>query len=306
VPKVKYDVSNTEFGESGDFENAQPGVYSAVIKEINPGFAKGEGGKPDRSRPRLEVIYNELKPIDNPKDKTRYSQIWDYLSFSEASEYRMAQFLEAIGVATPKKRSGSWDTEKKVGTVVKVRVKADVDLNDNYRAKIAGVFAFEGGGDEEELDDEEYDEEDEEEEEVEEEEVEEYDEEAEEDYSDWSVGDLKEELEERGLSTSGRKNTLVKRLEDDNAAAEEEEEEEPEEEEDEELEDEESDEEDEEDEEEEEESYTEWSVAELRDEAGERDLSTSGSKKALIARLEEDNEGAEEEEDEEEEEAAPF
>jgi hypothetical protein len=57
--KIKYDVSeiNPEDSAGGALEDPRPGVYNCVIKEINHGFSKGEDGKPDKSRARLEVVF---------------------------------------------------------------------------------------------------------------------------------------------------------------------------------------------------------------------------------------------------------
>lgn len=77
--------------------------------------------------------------------------------------------------------------------------------------------------------------------------------------------------------------------------------------EDEDNEDEDEDEEDEEDEVEEVEDYNDYSIAQLRKEADRRGLDTKGNKKALVARLEEDDESDEDEpEDEDEEEEVDY
>lgn len=233
MAKLKFAVDSVDYGQAGDFEQPKPGVYVAEIQEINAGYAKGDDNKPDRSRPRLEVIFGNLKKLDDPDDDTVYARLWRYLSYSDAAEIYMAQFLEALGVATEKKRKGTWDPDEHIGKKVKIRVAADTDLNNEYRGKVAGVFAFDE--DEEDFDDEEEEDVDVDEEEEEEEDVDEDDEEDEEDededededeeeeeedeeeedesYEDWTVAELKEECEARDLKTSGSKKALAKRLE---------------------------------------------------------------------------------------------
>lgn len=310
MAKLKYDVSGIEYGEAGDLEQPKPGVYKATIKEINPGFSKDkDSGNPDRSRPRLEVVLGDLHPLNDPDDTTKYAQLWRYLSYSEAAEIYMAQFMEAIGVATSKKRKGTWDPDEHVGKTVKIRVVADTNQDGDYRGKVNGIFAYDG----EDGDDDEYeepeddgDEDDEDEEEPE--------------YTDMTLQELRAEAVERGLlkkkeASSKKTKTLIALLEEDDEAEDDDEDEEDEEEddngadEDEEDDDteEDEDEEDEDDEDEEDdEPYEEWSIQELRDACEERDLKTTGSKKALIKRLEDDDEEGDDEDDEDDDDESPF
>lgn len=141
-------------GESGDFEQPQPGIYIAELTEINEGFSKGEDNKPDKSRPRLECIYKIVgEGRDGSKPEKQYSRLWDYVSFSEAAEWKVAQFGLALGL---KMKNGAIDDAietdaDKPGTVigrtVMIRVKKDSDLEGNYRGKIASLMPV-GGGDE--------------------------------------------------------------------------------------------------------------------------------------------------------------
>lgn len=143
MPKITFDVSGSDpDNATKDVEPPKPGLYTCKVAEINPGFSKdSETGKPDKSRPRLEVVYR----IQGKKSTG--APLWDYLSFSEASQWKLDQFLQAVGIATKKKRKGSFDTAKVVGKTVKVRVVGE-GSGDNYRARVKGVFKFDGAADE--------------------------------------------------------------------------------------------------------------------------------------------------------------
>lgn len=304
MAKVKYDVTGTEFGQQKEFA-AQPkkGVYPAKIVEINPGFSKGEDGKPDKSRPRLEVIYEIMdKDAVSPEGESAFgARIWDYVSpKSEAAEWRYAAWLEALGIAGEKKkdRKGEFDTDEYVGAMVKIRVKPDTNLDGDYRAKVGGIFAL--PEDEVPSDDDEDDDEDNEDNEDDEEEDEE-DEEEEVDYSELTIKDLRELVVERELLTKKKaaaekkKKALIELLEEDDASDEDEDEDEDEDDGDEDDEDEDDD--DEGDEDEEELPFEEWSIKELRTECEKRGLNSKGKKAALVKRLEADAEDDDDDED---------
>lgn len=141
-------------GESGDFEQPKPGIYIAELTEVNEGFSKGDDGKPDKSRPRLECIYKIVgEGREGSKPEKQYSRLWDYVSFSEAAEWKLAQFGLALGL---KMKNGGIDDAieieaDKPGTVigkqVMIRVKKDSDLEGNYRGKIASLMAVGSGDD---------------------------------------------------------------------------------------------------------------------------------------------------------------
>lgn len=156
--KVKIKVGKKaveEAGKSGDFEQPKPGVYTATLVECKPGFTKGDDGKPDKSRPYLECIY-QIDGVgrEGKKPEVQYSRLWDYVSFSEASEWKQAQFGIAMGLEVTASGGidGSIETEEnKPGTVigrkVVIRVKKDSDQEGNYRGKIASVMPADGGAD---------------------------------------------------------------------------------------------------------------------------------------------------------------
>lgn len=136
MPKITFDVSNSDPDKATqDVEPPKPGVYVCKVAEINTGFSKNDDGKPDKERPRLEVVYRIHK------GNSKGAPLWDYLSFSEASQWKLDQFLQAVGVANKKKRKGSFDSAKVVGKLVKVRVTGQ-GSGEDYRARVRGVFAY--------------------------------------------------------------------------------------------------------------------------------------------------------------------
>lgn len=155
--KIKVGKEDVEKSEaSGDFEPAPVGLYVLELIEVNPGFAKGEGGKEDKSRPYLECIWRpvglgrEGKPLT-----TQYSQIWDYVSFGEASKWKMAQFALAIGLKTNAKGEIDGEIEIEdgkpgtiIGTKVIGRLKKDSDQEGNYRPKVGNLSHIDGAASE--------------------------------------------------------------------------------------------------------------------------------------------------------------
>ena len=267
---LKFDVTGSDPARANqNFEPPKPGVYRAKVAEINSGFSKTDG-KPDRTKPRLEVIYH----IQHPDYMN--APLWDYIAFTEASQWKLDQFLQATGVATAKKRKGSFDTDRLIGKFVNVRVRAGKNLQDEYKADVGGVWAateededFEDEDAEEEEDLEEDEDEDEEDEEAEEEE-----DEPEDVYAGMSVAQLRTAAKDKGLETKGTASAIKTRLiEFDEAQAEE-------------------DEEDEEDEEAEDDGYDALSLKDLRAELDERGLEHAEvkGKANLIALLRENDE----------------
>lgn len=156
---IQFDLSGAdedvwEQGESIDAEPPKKGIYQARVKEINPGFSKGDDGKPDKKRPRLEVVWEIIGDSDGDADALATlgheggsclsAWVWDYVSFSDASEWKQAQFFKTLGVANPKKTKGKFDAEKFEGKfVAKIRVKADTNLDGDYKAKVAATWPWE-------------------------------------------------------------------------------------------------------------------------------------------------------------------
>lgn len=137
----------------GDFELPPKGIYVLKLKEINP-------HKTDSGSESLECVWKiEGVGKENVKPAVNYGSVWDYVGFSDDSEWKRAQFGVAVGL---KMKAGAIDDTietdpdkpgTKVGTLVIARLKHDRS-GDEPRAKIGwmGPFDSEGhelGGDEE-------------------------------------------------------------------------------------------------------------------------------------------------------------
>lgn len=147
-PVVKFDVSSSDPGEAAgkEFQQARPGVYKAVVQKclVN---------KPEGKDRRIEVTY---KLADKSAGKADGQWLTDYLSLeSEASVWKLDQFLLAFGFASAKKRKGQFNTDEVMGKACKIRVKADSYTPSGsdeaeYRAKIGAVLPASGGDETEE------------------------------------------------------------------------------------------------------------------------------------------------------------
>lgn len=150
MPIVKFDVSGTDPKDafSGGGKQPTPGVYKVKIKELKPGFRKGDNGQPDKTAPRLEVVAEIVSD-----KKFKGAVLYDYIAFSEASQWKMDQFLQVFGLASNSKRKGSFDTSKIVNKTTKVRVVGDT-YNGDYRAKLGSYLLDDDGAGSDEPDDE--------------------------------------------------------------------------------------------------------------------------------------------------------
>jgi len=229
---VEFDLSgmsDEEFvqDDSPNFaEQPKPGVYTFLIKEIIPGYTQG-----DKSRPRLEVVLDvvadgkgeteSLKTSGKEGGDCTGARIWDYVSFSDASEWKQKQFFKAIGEASPKKKKGKFNAEKHEGkTRFLAVVKADSNQEGDYRAKIGTIFPIGedaatvemDDGLEDELEKDELEPEEPESEELEEDEDDDWDDEEEEEdelteeqIRAMNPAQLKELAKEHGISLKGLK-----------------------------------------------------------------------------------------------------
>ncbi len=171
MAKIKFAVDPDAFDQTGFAEQPKPDVYEAKIVEINAGYSKDDAGQEDKSRPRLEVIYE----ITDPKAKTKGNdggsalgaRVWDYVTFGKGSQWKLAQFTKAFGLADKGKPSGEFDTAKlaekvtdidkngkKVtketghpGAKCKLRTGPGSDLDGGFKAKVRSILPIGGDGD---------------------------------------------------------------------------------------------------------------------------------------------------------------
>lgn len=170
--KIKYNVKGADHkaNAEGGGEVTPKGVYIAELAEANLGYSKDDDGKPDKDRPRIECIWKPIAQADgSPLDKN-YMPVWDYVSFSDAAEWKLDQFLQSIGVDTESEEEGELDLTRfaakvtnlkgeeskgKKGTPVKckIRVVGGKNLEGDYKPKIGGTYRL-TDEDEEALDEE--------------------------------------------------------------------------------------------------------------------------------------------------------
>lgn len=168
MAKVKIKAGKDSFEnvdkDQGDFVVPPAGYYTMVLKECNDGFSKDQDGNVDKKRPRLECIY-EIVGVgqeDGPVEEN-YGNIWDYVSFSDESEWKRAEFLWALGLVSKKGDADvTIDTDEITGKKVLARLKREKGrgADDAPRAKVAKLLRFSdadseaafgsGGGEEDE------------------------------------------------------------------------------------------------------------------------------------------------------------
>jgi hypothetical protein len=177
VATIKYDVSNVESGGGG--EQPQPALYAGKIAAMTARTAKTDG----TAVRDLEVVI-DVGP--------EYARLWTYIKTPDDANYnevahgwKFRELTDALKLP-PK---GSFDTAKQIGKAVNVKVVADTDQEGGYRGRVRSLFLPgkieedgeglpEGGGDEEPL--------------------------TAEELAEWSNDDLKEELEAREITLTGR------------------------------------------------------------------------------------------------------
>lgn len=130
----------------GDFVVPKPGVYVLTMEACNHGFSKTDG-EPDQAKPRLECVYTitGVGPEEAPTTEN-YGKLWDYVSFSESSGWKRAEFLKAFKLADEGATSAdvSVDTDDFVNRKVLARLKHEKGQNagDPPRAKVARLIAY--------------------------------------------------------------------------------------------------------------------------------------------------------------------
>lgn len=279
---IKFDVRSSDPNKAIKGGGDQPpvGMYKGKVVSVVDEQPEGK----DR---RLHCIY-EITHTSEGKKADGYVQLHDYITFAESQDWKMDQFLQAMGVATGTKRTGTFDPDKLKGKKIKIRVKSD-SYNGEYQGKAGGVWKDDGkasAGAEDEPDDDEGEAE------------------AETDDQTWAefgalidseeaddsaIDEITAAAEEAGLDMGDYEESSWEELGqaiDDNTANDDSEEEESE------GDDEDGGDEEGEAEEGEEEPYDAWSIADLRSECEARELETTGAKSVLVKRLEENDEEA--------------
>lgn len=152
MTKVKYNVKGVEPGQ--DFDTPLPqGMYLARIDEATLG--KSQSSSNERIALTLVVVGGEYEN----------RRIWDYVTLTDESAWKMRQFLEAIGeVGDGKSESGTLDLDAVIGQLVRVRVRHENDRrpetleanngNPVVRHRVGALLPTEDGVEDEEPEDE--------------------------------------------------------------------------------------------------------------------------------------------------------
>lgn len=159
---IKYDLSGQDPDESvkvATRESPQPGMYVCTILELNQKEAKSGAG------PQLEVVL-EVTDADKAKNKVfAGSRLWSYVMLPghdswDVTAWKLDQLLQALGVASKRKRKGAFDPDKHVGEEVLVQVRAGKNQNNEYRGEVGAILQYDEdaweSGDDEDDEDEEY------------------------------------------------------------------------------------------------------------------------------------------------------
>jgi hypothetical protein len=126
---IDYDVSDVEEGGGGGSEEPKPSVYPARIVSVTQRDTKSNGDPAND----LQVI------LDLGGD---YRWLYSYIGLGEASDWKLAEFVRAVGL----KDKGKINPDKLKDVMVRVKVNPDT-YEGNYQAK-AGRLMKTVAGDE--------------------------------------------------------------------------------------------------------------------------------------------------------------
>jgi hypothetical protein len=212
---VEYDVTGVEDSQGGGSEQPRPAVYPAMIRVCEQRDTRADGTPANDLRIALDLGGD-------------YAWVWTYIGLGEASEWKLKEFTNALGL----KPKGKFDPDKLVSKMVRVKINPDT-YEGEYRARagrlmkaVKGDTLPEAGEDGAEPED------------LSEEEDQELTAEASADdeeftpsregedfgnYDDWSDEDLEAEVQDRGVTVKGgrgkKKDKWVQALRDDDSAA---------------------------------------------------------------------------------------
>lgn len=237
-----------------DVRGVEPGQdFSTPVPNALYKFRVADAAEEQSKSSGNDMIKLELE-IHSGEYKGR--KVWDYVVFAESTDWKVRQFVDAFGL----KEKGKVSAKKLIGEFVMGKTKTEGSPDDEYgvQSKIAQLLPLPEDEEEAEEEDEEGTEED-----LTWDDLQEYD------RAELKTLIKDEELGIRvtkGKSDDDLREAIAEALEIETEEAEEEEEDE-----------------------EEGEDYSEMSLSELKSECKDRELSTSGTKKALIKRLEEND-----------------
>lgn len=125
---IKYDVTDVETGGGG--EDVQPAMYAGKIVSVTHRTQKTNGDPAND----LEVV------VDVGEN---YKRLWTYVGLGVG--WKMREFTDAVGLP-PKGELTAAKLKALANTKVNVKVVADTDQNGDYRGKIKNLFKPGEGG----------------------------------------------------------------------------------------------------------------------------------------------------------------
>lgn len=157
--KVKIQATEEDVAKAGedlgDFVVPKPGFYVLQLVECTPGFSKDGNGEEDKSRPRLECVYEIVaEGKEQAEPKANYGRLWDYVTFSKEAGWSRARFVKAFypdKVKDGKALDVEIDTDEVVERKVFARIKNERDKlrseeagSTVQRARIANLLPLDG------------------------------------------------------------------------------------------------------------------------------------------------------------------
>jgi hypothetical protein len=141
--KIKYDSTEVDRSKEGDFVAPKPGVYRMKIESCTYEEESSQG-------PRI-VVMARMDQNDADGNGNGYG-FWDYVGLK--TDWKVDQWLQAIGFDTEDDPEGEFDTSDFVGKTIMGRVKEDYFTRDGedhptYKPKLARALPFVEGDDEE-------------------------------------------------------------------------------------------------------------------------------------------------------------
>lgn len=136
MAKLKVDLTDQDHSQAvgREFETPPVGVYDVKVVACDVEDPKD---KDQRIHTIVEIV--------NDPYAAKYPQLHDYVNLvSDASKWKLDQFLAAFGITNAKKRKVEFDTNSLKGKVARNRVGHDT-YNGQVRAKLGTWFARTGG-----------------------------------------------------------------------------------------------------------------------------------------------------------------
>jgi len=142
---LKYDSTKVDRSK-GPVEPPAPGVYRMVVQSANHVPAK------DGSNEYIEIVSRMAE--NDAEGKGKGYGFWDRVWLTEASAWRLDQWLAAVGIDTEKKAKGSFSDKTFLGKEVRGKVNSDY-YNGDYKPKLGFVTAYVAADDDEDLEEDE-------------------------------------------------------------------------------------------------------------------------------------------------------